>query len=512
MFRRGERFRILNNLITYLEQLKLTEGRLAGQTMTVMPWQKRFVRGSFAPGVGESALSIARGCGKSTLVSGLAAAALDGPLVEPRGQCLVIAASFMQGIIIARHIQNFLADSLEADKLLPAPARRWRVWDTAQQFSITDKNTGASVRVLGSDPRKAHGLAPTLTLCDEPSQWEDTSSERMLAALRTAAGKQPRSLMILLGTRPASPEHWYEKLLNGGADYSQVHSAGIDDPTGQRRTWIKANPSLSIMPDLEQAIRRESKLAKQDESVMASFRALRLNQGISDTAQSTLLDAQTWRDIEGDVASAGPCYWGLDLGTNASMSAVTAYWPESGRLESVAAFPTEPNLHSRGLQDGVGTLYVQGWKRAELIMTGGLAVDVTELIEEARSRFGTPRAIAADRWREAELRDCLRAVGLRRVAVDLRGQGFKDGAEDVRAFRRACLEGRVKPVKSLILASAIAQARVVTDPSGNQKLSKKSEGGRKLRARDDAAAAAILGVSLAERQPKRSSGVYHGMV
>ena len=502
----------MKTLIDYLETLTVSEGRLAGQKMTVMPWQKRFVRGSFAPGVGEAALSIARGCGKSTLCAGIAAAAVDGPLVEPRGQCLVIAASFAQGIIIARHIQNFLADSLEADKLLPAPERRWRVWDTAQQFSITDKNTGASVRVLGSDPRKAHGQAPNLTLCDEPSQWEDTSSERMLAALRTAAGKQPRSLMILLGTRPSSAEHWYEKLLNGGADYSQVHSAGIDDPTGQRKTWLKSNPSLPLMPDLERAIRRESKLAKQDESVMASFRALRLNQGVSDTAQSTLLDASTWRDIEDNVAASGDSFWGLDLGTNASMSAVTAYWPESGRLESVAAFPTEPDLRSRGMQDGVDTLYVQGWKRGELIMTGGLAVDVTELIEEARSRFGTPRAIAADRWRFPELRDCLRSVGMRRVAIDLRGMGFKDGAEDVRAFRRACLEGRVKPVKSLILASAIAQARVVTDPSGNQKLSKKTEGGRKLRARDDAAAAAILGVSLAERQPKRSSGVYHGMV
>ena len=511
MFRRGERFRILNNLITYLETLKVSEGRLAGQTMTVMPWQRRFVRGAFADGVGEAALSIGRGNGKSTLCAGIAAAAVDGPLVEPRGQCLVVAASYMQGVIIARHIQNFLADSLEADKRLPSPDRRWRVWDSAQSFSITDRHTGASVRVLGSDPRKAHGLAPTLSLLDEPSQWGN-ESERMLAALRTAAGKQARSLMILLGTRPASDSHWFEMMLNGGADYSQIHAAGSEDATGQRRTWIKANPSLSIMPDLERAIRRESKLAKQDESVMASFRALRLNQGIADTAQSTLLDASTWRDIEGEIASAGPCYWGLDLGTNASMSAVTAYWPESGRLESVSAFPTEPDLRTRGLQDGVDTLYVQGWKRAELIMTGGLAVDVTELIEEARSRFGTPRAIACDRWREAELRDTLRAVGLRRVAVDLRGQGFMDGAADVRAFRRACLEGRVKPVKSLILSSAIAQARVVTDASGNQKLSKNSEGGRKLRARDDAAAAAILGVSLAERQPKRSSGVYHGMI
>ena len=154
--------------------------------------------------------------------------------------------------------------------------------------SITDKHTRA--QVFGySVATLARLTGWRRTLCNAATNLHsgaDTSSERMLAALRTAAGKQARSLMILLGTRPASAEHWFEMMLNGGADYSQIHAAGVEDATGQRRTWVKANPSLSIMPDLERAIRRESKLAKQDESVMASFRALRLNQGVSDTAQS----------------------------------------------------------------------------------------------------------------------------------------------------------------------------------------------------------------------------------
>ena len=79
--------------------------------------------------------------------------------------------------------------------------------------------------------------------------------------------------------------------------------------------------------------------------------------------------------------------------------------------------------------------------------------------------------------------------------------GFKDGAEDVRAFRRACLEDKVTPIQSLILASAMSVARVVLDPAGNSKLAKNAGGGRRLNARDDAAAAAILAVSLATRQP-----------
>lgn len=84
---------------------------------------------------------------------------------------------------------------------------------------------------------------------------------------------------------------------------------------------------------------------------------------------------------------------------------------------------------------------------------------------------------------------------------DPRGMGFKDGAEDVRGFRRACADGRVTPVTSLLLRSAMAEARTVSDPAGNAKLSKGSQGGRRMRARDDSAAAAILAVAAGVRQP-----------
>ena len=80
--------------------------------------------------------------------------------------------------------------------------------------------------------------------------------------------------------------------------------------------------------------------------------------------------------------------------------------------------------------------------------------------------------------------------------------GFKDGAEDVRAFREACLEGRVTPVKSLLLRAAVREARTVSDPAGNEKLAKGGQGGRRIKARDDAIAAAILAVSAGYRHER----------
>ena len=480
-------------LTDYLSGLAVTQGRRAGEPFRVLPWQRRFLRGAFADRCQSAALSVARGNGKTALLAGVAAAGLDGPLAEPRAETVIVASSFAQARIAFDHVAAFLGDKLK-------DRRTWRVQDTMQTAMIEHRETGARVRALGSDPRRAHGLAPVLALLDEPAQWPDSTGERMVAAIRTAAGKQPHFRMVALGTRPASDEHWFSKMLNGASDYAQSHHADPEDPKFTKRTWARANPSMSHMPDLEAAIRGEAKHAKRDPSLLPEFDALRLNLGTHDAMTAGLLEAGTWTRIEGTAAPRGPCVWGLDLGTSAAQSAIAAYWPETGTLAVVAAFPAQPNLAERGLRDGVGSLYLDMQGRGELIQTGGNAVDLPALIREALARFGPPAALAADRWREAELRDALTAAGVPPAALLIRGQGFRDGGEDVRDFRRACLEGRVVPPVSLLLRYAMGEARVTTDLAGNSKLAKGAEGGRRMRARDDAAAAAILAVAAGYRK------------
>ena len=68
-------------LLDFVSRLEITQGRVAGQRFTVLPWQRRFVRGAFRDGVSSAALSVARGNGKTTLV---AVAALVGPLAQAR--------------------------------------------------------------------------------------------------------------------------------------------------------------------------------------------------------------------------------------------------------------------------------------------------------------------------------------------------------------------------------------------------------------------------------------------
>ena len=144
----------------------------------MLPWQARFIRGAWRAGHGASALSVARGNGKTALLSGIACATLDGPLAVERGETVIVASSFEQARIAFEHVVAFMGDKLR-------DRATWKVWDTAQQARIEHRVTGARVRCIGSDPRRAHGLAPVLTLADEPAQWPETTGERMVAALRT---------------------------------------------------------------------------------------------------------------------------------------------------------------------------------------------------------------------------------------------------------------------------------------------------------------------------------------
>ena len=488
-------------LIAFMGRLEISEGPLAGQALQVLPFQKRFIRACFdprrkrAPGEPlEAALSIARGNAKTTTCAALAVASLvpDAPLHRRRGQTVLVASSFQQSRVAFLHVRHFLQALLGVEF---DDRKVWRVWDSANLAALEHIPTGARLQCIASDPRRAHGLAPSLLILDEPAQWPPATADAMLAALRTSAGKQTSSVLLAIGTRPADEGHWFTKMLAGfEGTVAHCYAASKDpekDPPFRLATWKKANPAINYFPDLVSAIRREAKAAKRDPAQLASFRALRLNTGTSDVERAELVSAEAWTRAEGDVPREGARIFGIDLGTTAALSAIACCWLDSGRMECLAAFPSEPSLAERGARDGVGELYSRMFERAELAVLGGAVVPVDQLLDLACERFGPPDVLLADRWREGELLDALTALNLPAPFV-ARGQGFKDGAEDVRDFRRGILTGEVRPVRSLLLRSAMREAVTVADPAGNEKLAKSTQGGRRRRARDDAAAAGIL--------------------
>ena len=491
----------VSTLAAWIETLTVSQGALAGQPFKLLPWELDFLAGAFADGIDTAALTIARGNGKTALCAALAAAAVAGPLAVPRGACLVAASSYEQARILFSFALDYLRPWLEAEP------DRWRVLDSSTASRVEDRKTGAVLRAIGSDPRRAHGEAPRLILADEPAQWPPNMSERMNAALSTAKGKIPDARMIALGTRPATSGGWFAKLLAPGVPgvYSQAHVAPPDAALDDVAAWESANPSLPYFPALRKAVERESARALADPSNAASFRALRMNAGTADVNTNTLIDVDTWERSEADELPPrrGPMVLGVDLGGASAMTGAAAYWPHSGRLEAMAWFPGVPTLAERGLRDGVGRLYVELQERGELLTTPRRrTVPVADVLRWAVETWGRPVAVVADRYKQAEMIQALDDAALL-PEVRFRGQGFRDGSEDVRAFRRAVLDGNVTAPRSKLIRSALAEATTVADTAGNEKLAKATEGGRRMRARDDVAAAMILAVAEGARRGAR---------
>ena len=463
-----------------------------------IPWQARFLREVARPEVTTAALSLARSGGKSWLAAKLAADYLlaDGPPSE----CLVVASSYTQAGIIF----DYALALARKEGVKPESRAKWVYRDSVNTSLLRSKRTGRGIRCMGSDPRRAHGRKFGLGLMDEPAQWPPAQRDKLLAAFETGLGKVPNAKLIALGTRPASAGHWFSGWLGGGADYVQCHAARKGDPVYQQRTLRRANPSWDYLGAHFRAdLIRQRDAARKDPSARARYESLALNLGTSDVLESLLISADSWARVEVDrlPQRSGPLIVGLDLGGTAAMSAAAAYWPVTGRLEALATVAGIPDLRERGRRDDVGGLYIAMAKAGELLVQPGVRVpSYRRFLREIRRRWGRPRAICADRYREAELRDALDGVLPGSVQLVLRGQGWRDGGEDVRRFERAVLEERVKVRKSLLIRSSLSESRTVTDPGGSTKLAVGAQGGRRAAGRDDVSAAIILALAEADRR------------
>ena len=447
----------------------------------------------------------------------VAAAYFLGPLRRPRGIVYLISGTTAQALIALDHLIECLS--------LRDYTHRFRASHSSHLCGVKDIFSGSQVRVLSSRPKSAHGIQPSIIICDEPAQFETNSRDSLYSAIRTSLGKIPGSKLVALGTRPSESSHWFNRLLlkpqslNYSADRFQTVT-NSDGETEYKEIPIErlgdielikqANPALDHFPELRKIILSEYADAVSDPSLMASYKALRLNMGLSDFAQNSLLDSEViinleerWTEIP--ETRKGQYVLGLDLGGGTSMTAACGYWPITGGAEMLAMFPEDPDLTKRGHLDGVGPLYERMALEGDLLTCPGKVVDYKYFLKTVIEFYGgKPKVIVADRYRLNELKTALLQLNFGAIPIVFRGMGFRDGGEDVRCFRRAALDGRLALPSSTLIRSSLAEARVISDPAGNSKLCKVSEGGRRRNARDDVVAAAILAVAFGYRDLQRT--------
>ena len=473
--------------------------------MKAIPWQVRFRRRIARPGVRLAALSVARSNGKTYLVADLARQYL-GSDREP-SECLIIASDFKQ----AKVCFAYMLDLMRADGIDIDDRAVWNLRDSINHGLLRHRETRLAVRVVSAKkPGALHGRKYGLALLDEPREWDEGTRDKALAAVTSGMGKVAGCRLIALGTMPSDPSNWFRDWIGGEADYIQVHEAQEGEPMFQLRTMRKANPSLDHLPVLKADLLARRDKAKANPRLVHEWKSRHLNMGVADTAESVLLDLSDYQRAMVEDAELpprdGPLFVGIDL-SETSMAAASSYWPMTGRLESIGVLPGIPPLEVRARRDQCGSLYRRLHASGGLIVQPGVRVlNVGDFLREVVARWGYPGLIACDRKRIDALRDAMAAAALR-CEVKRRGVGFLDAGQDIADFTTAFIGGRVKVGRgNLVLAAAMAEARTLTDASGNRKLARRAEAGRRSRARDDAAASAILAVATGWRWRRRAQG------
>lgn len=492
----------------FLDTLPVTAGALAGELMTVRPWQREIIDQVYAVDergrrpVRTALVTMPRKNGKTGLAAGLALAHLAGPEAEQRGQVYSAAADKEQAAILFREMRAIV-------DLVPWMDARIIVREFVKEME--DTVTGSIYRALSADAKTKHGFSASFIVYDELAQ---APNRHLYDVLTTSTAARAEPLTVVISTMSPAPFHVMSELVDYGrqindgiiedpAFHATIYSAPMDVDPWSEQTWYACNPALGDFRSLEE-MRSSALQAQRIPAKESAFRNLYLNQAVE--ADERFIPAADWLACKGEVdaeALAGrPCWAGLDLSSVRDLSALVLYFPEdAGEILPFFWCPAG-NLDRR--EDDEKVPY-RTWARAGLIQTTpGRAINKRSIalqLAEINQRY-VLQGLAYDRWGMTELERILDEEG---IVLPLKpfGQGYKDFSPAVSALEVAILDRRLRHDGHPVLTWNLANVAVDTDPAGGRKFSKE-----RAKEKIDGAVALAMAVGLHAREPAEQGFVF----
>ena len=521
-------------VVAFLEFLPITKGKLAGRQMKLLSEQKRFIRDIYGrPSRRRARIGVKsepRGNGKTGLVAGLALCHLVGPEAEPRGEVYSGAIDRQQAAIIFAEMEAIIY-------AVPDFAARVNIQRFKKQIEVLEGDGEGSIyEALSADARRAHGLAPSLWIYDELAQAKD---RELLDNLMTAMGKRKRSLGLVISTQAKDDEHPLSQLIDDGltgADPSMVvHLLAAPEEADpfDVETLRACNPALGVFLDEDDLV-SEMERARRSSAFEAAFRNLRLNQRVDASGEARIVAPHDWKacakPVDIERLYGQPCFGALDLSGKHDLTTLQLVFPDESQpagFDVLSYFWTpEGQLANRAPAE---QQRFREWIRLKhLTAVPGPTIRydyVARQIGHLANDFDI-RVIGYDRWRIDDLTkefddagidhwidkpDATSGSGLRLAPF---GQGYKDMAPALEFFAEVAMTGRLRHGANPVLTAAVANAIVVHDPAGNQKLDKGRSNNRGP-VRIDGAVALAMALGLAHRyepapEPKKLRAVEHG--
>ena len=459
------------------------EGTLVGQPMVLAQFQTDFILDVYdnPHGTAKAILTLARKNGKTALIAALLLAHVAGPLAHQNAQLASGAMSREQ----AAAVYDLAAKMIQLSPLLQA-----LVFPVPSAKSLRGIELNTLYKARSAEASTAHGGSPILVIMDEMGQIKGPRSP-FVEALETSQGAYEAPLLIAISTQASDDgdlfSRWIDDALLTRDPHvvCHVYAADPDADLLDEVAWAAANPGLGVIRNyasLKAAAEKAARLPADE----PAFRQLFLNQRVE--AKSPYVSRSIWQangdapDLKGNFL----WYGGLDLSATVDLTALVMV----GLDDSVAQTDTEPRhvdcrfwtpeagIYERSARDRVP--YAQWAKEGHLLTTPGqtinydyVAVQLVALMKVRR--FGK---IAFDRWNFDAFSAALLRAGLPQQDIDAIfvpfGQGFVSMAPAMRHMDELMLNHRLRHGNQPVLAMCARNAIVLTDPSGNRKLSRAS--------------------------------------
>jgi phage terminase large subunit-like protein len=470
---RGER------VIAFIERYCVVpEGRLVGQPVRLVPFQKKFILDVYdnPHGTSTAILSIARKNGKTALIAGLLLAHLVGPEAVENSQIVSGAQSRDQSSLVFKLAAKMIRLSSELRDLV-------RIVPSTKVLIGLRKNV--EYRALSAEAKTAHGLSPILAILDETGQVRGPQDD-FVDALTTAQGAHERPLVIVISTQAATDADllsvWIDDALKGLDPtlvchvYAASDDADLEDP----KEWAAANPAIGLFRSRVD-VEKQAARAKRMPSAENTFRNLILNQRVSTV--SPFISRSVWLANAGapdpEVLRTRPVYAGLDLSSKLDLtSLVLVALDDDGIVHSWPYYWTPAEtLRERAKRDRAP---YEEWVEAGAMFTSpGSAIDyevVARWMAEELAGLDL-RVVMFDRWRIDTLKKELERLGVE-LPLHPHGQGFKDMAPALDSIEALLVDGKIRHGGNPVLTANAANAVVEKDAAGNRKLTKAKATGR----------------------------------
>ena len=423
--RNGRGFHPADNLCAFIERLPHVKGPLAGEPISLEPWQVFILTTVFGWVTPDgkrrfrrSYIEVPRGNAKSTLSSAVALYMLAADH-EGGAEVYSLATTRDQARIVFGDAQTMARRS---------PGFRTRFSVNVGAHNMHVLASGSKFEALSAEGSTLDGLNIHFGCVDELHAHK---TRTVYDVVETGTGKRDNSLLWVITTAGSNRagicyevRTFVSKLLDGvfedDTQFGIIYGLDDGDDWTSENALIKANPNwgISVRPEILGPLQAK---AMQLPSAVNNFKTKHLNEWVN--ADTAWMDMRAWdacadTSLDIDNFIGQPCWIGLDLASKTDIAALILIFAHPEIADAYLTFGKyylpEDTVH------GAGNSQYSGWMRIDrLTVTPGNVIDFSwieaDLLDMA-SRFAI-QAVAFDPFQATQLSTRMLGEGLPMIEV-----------------------------------------------------------------------------------------------